>query len=158
MVRVTMRLCVIAAGNRMPKWVRAGWEEYHRRLPPHLSLDLIEISPAGRKDSGSAAVFEAAAMLKRAPAEGIRVALDRNGQRWSTAVLAGHLAAWQRDGGPVTLFIGGADGLDPSVIDTCQVRWSLGPLTLPHMLVRVILVEQLYRACTILAGHPYHRV
>ncbi|MEM1080716.1 MAG: 23S rRNA (pseudouridine(1915)-N(3))-methyltransferase RlmH, partial [Pseudomonadota bacterium] len=85
------------------------------------------------------------------------VALDSRGKAWSTAQLAQQLERWQMHGQPVHFLIGGANGLDDSILKLADQRWSLGPLTLPHMLVRVLLAEQLYRAWTITQGHPYHR-
>jgi len=155
-----VRLRVIAVGTKMPSWVAAGWHEYAKRLPTEFNLDLVEVGLGRRTRSqptDCAIASEGEAMLK-AIASGDRVvALEVRGKPWSTADLAVELAAWQNSGDNYSLLIGGPDGLAPA----CQARadrmWSLSPLTLPHPLVRVLLVEQLYRAWTINTGHPYHR-
>ncbi len=152
-----MDLVVAAVGTRMPGWVADGWHEYARRMPPHLKLELIEVPVAGKAGAGRESAIEAEHLLARVPGKALRVALEIGARPWSTETLSTRLDQWQLEGRPVWLFIGGADGLDPSLLQTCQERWSLGPATLPHMLVRVIVAEQLYRAWTILSGHPYHR-
>ena len=152
-----MDLVVAAVGTRMPAWIADGWQEYARRMPPHLKLDLIEVPVAGKAGAGRESTMEAERLLARMPGGALGVALEINARSWPTEKLAQRLEHWQLDGRPVCFFIGGADGLDRSVLETCSERWSLGPATLPHMLVRVIVAEQLYRASTILAGHPYHR-
>lgn len=152
-----MKLLVAAVGHRMPDWVQAGWSEYARRFPPHLSLELIEVAPAGRAGGGRASELEAERLRMRLPERACRVALQGERRAWSTEQLAERLAEWQQHGDPVCFFIGGADGLAPGLLEDCSLRWSLGPAVYPHMLVRVIVAEQLYRACTILSGHPYHR-
>lgn len=141
----------------MPGWIEAGWSQYASRFPPHLRLELVEVSPAGRSGAGRESAVEGQRLLARAPARAWRVALNGSRQGWSTEYLAERLAEWQIGGDPVWMFVGGADGLAPEVMATCRERWSLGPAVFPHMLVRVLVAEQLYRASTILSGHPYHR-
>jgi len=150
-------LAVAAIGTRMPGWIADGWHEYARRMPPHLNLELIEVPVAGKAGAGRESAVEAERLLARVPGSALRVALEIGARPWSTEKLSKRLDHWQHDGRPVWFFIGGADGLDRGLLDTCSERWSLGPATLPHMLVRVIVAEQLYRAWTILSGHPYHR-
>ncbi|MFP4208271.1 MAG: 23S rRNA (pseudouridine(1915)-N(3))-methyltransferase RlmH [Wenzhouxiangella sp.] len=153
-----MKLVVAAVGQRMPGWIEAGWAEYARRFPPHLSLDLIELPAAGRAGAdGRASELEGQRLLPRLPERAVAVALHGSRQAWSTETLAEHLAGWLQDGDPVWFLIGGADGLAPAVLERCRLRWSLGPAVYPHMLVRVIVAEQLYRASSLLSGHPYHR-
>lgn len=152
-----MDLVVAGVGTRMPGWVADGWQEYARRMPGHLALRLVEVPVAGKRGAGRESLLESERLLGRTP-EGARcVALDGNAPGWSTDKLAQRLDQWQMEGAPVWFLIGGADGLDPNALRTCSERWSLGPATLPHMLVRVVVAEQLYRAWTILSGHPYHR-
>lgn len=152
-----MDLVVACVGTRMPGWVAEGWREYARRLPPHLNLSLVEVPVAGKAAVGRESLVEAESLLARVPERARRIALHGNGQPWSTEQLAQKLGDWQHDGDPLCFFIGGANGLDPSLLQTCQTRWSFGPAVFPHMLVRVMVAEQLYRAWTILSGHPYHR-
>lgn len=152
-----MDLVLIAIGRRMPAWVAEGFEEYRRRLPPHLSLRLIELD-GGRGNSGiEIRRDEAARLTSKIPDGALTVALDGRGKPWSTADLSTRLERWQMDGRPVALLVGGSTGLDDAVLSSADQRWSLGPLTLPHMLVRVLLAEQLYRAWALSSGHPYHK-
>ncbi len=151
-----MELIVAAVGQRMPAWIAEGWESYRRRMPPHLSMRLIEIPSAARLAGRQATDRESEMLLAKTPAAH-RIALDPDAKGWSTARLARELEGWQQNGRPVCFYIGGATGLSDALITGCDQRWSLGPLTLPHMLVRVVVAEQLYRAWTILTNHPYHR-
>ena len=152
-----MDLVVAGVGTRMPAWVKEGWQEYARRLPPHLDLRLEEVPVAGKAGAGRESAVEAEKLLSRIPANARRIALHGEARPWSTEKLAKQLGDWQLDGDPVWFLIGGANGLDATVLKTCQARWSFGPAVFPHMLVRVMVAEQLYRAWTLLANHPYHR-
>lgn len=155
-----MRLHLLAAGTRQPAWINAGFEEYARRLPAECRLLLKEISlSAARKrgDSARAVAEEGARMLAAVPT-GVRiVALEVRGRVLTTESLTRQLQAWLRDGRDLALLIGGPDGLASECLARAELQWSLSPLTLPHGLVRVIVAEQLYRAWSILQGHPYHR-
>lgn len=156
-----MKLSVLAVGHRMPDWVTAGFEEYARRMPREMPLQLKELKPAQRSNAaGDTARWlqtEAERIDAAAPAGMLRVALDEHGRTFATRVLAEHLERWRGDGRDVAFIIGGADGLAPALKTGADLLWSLSPLTLPHGLVRVVLAEQLYRAASMLAGHPYHR-
>ncbi len=152
-----MDLVVAGVGTRMPAWVAEGWREYARRMPPHLSLELVEVPVAGKAGAGRESLLESERLLGKLPERARVVALEIAARPWSTEKLASGMGQWQLDGDPVWFLIGGAGGLDPCVLERAAERWSLGPATLPHMLVRVIVAEQLYRASTILSGHPYHR-
>lgn len=155
-----MKLSVLAVGHRMPAWVTAGFEEYARRMPREMPLQLKELKPAQRSSAGDTARWlqaEAERINAAAPAGLLRVALDEHGRTFPTRVLAEHLERWRGDGRDVAFIIGGADGLAPEIKKGAGLLWSLSPLTLPHGLVRVVLAEQLYRAASMLAGHPYHR-
>ena len=144
----------------MPGWIDTGYREYAKRLPPECSLGLHEISPGHRGKGGSPEVArreEGERMLAALP-RGVRViALDGRGRAWSTAELADTLASWLTDGRDLALLVGGPEGLADVCVERADGIWSLSPLTFPHPLVRVILAEQLYRAWSILQGHPYHR-
>ncbi len=154
-----MKLRVVALGHRMPDWVGAGWSDYARRLPPDFQLELVELKPEPRDRGRPVAQLLAAEAVRIAAAcRGARVvALDERGQAWTTRALAERLARWRDDGETVAFVVGSADGLAATVKDGAAAVVSLSALTLPHGLVRVILAEQLYRATSLLAGHPYHR-
>lgn len=155
----SMHLRVAAVGQRMPDWVSSAWTDYSRRLPPTLGLQLREIPVAHRgrnADIERLRKQESKALL--AAASGMRtVALEQKGSAWSTADLARRLERWMQEGQDICFLIGGPDGLGAECLDRVELKWSLGPLTLPHALVRVVLAEQLYRAWTVLQNHPYHR-
>lgn len=155
-----MQLLVAAVGQRMPNWVNEAWTEYARRMPPNLSLSLREISLAKRSknaDTKRLTAVESKALYEAMPVRSRVVALDVKGQAWSTGKLATRLEQWMGEGRDVGFMIGGPDGIDATTMQKADDRWSLGPLTLPHPLVRVVLAEQLYRAWTITQNHPYHR-
>jgi 23S rRNA (pseudouridine1915-N3)-methyltransferase len=153
-----MKLRIIAAGTRMPAWVNDGTLEYARRLPREYHLDIVEIPLASAKRGVTRALQEEGArMLAVLGARDRVVALAIEGQRLSTTELARRLDQWQQDGRDVAFLIGGPEGLASACLERAELRWSLSPLTFPHALVRVLLVEQLYRAWTVLRGHPYHR-
>jgi 23S rRNA (pseudouridine1915-N3)-methyltransferase len=155
-----MRIRVAAVGQRMPDWVSRGWGEYVRRLPPVLNFDLTEVPLARRTrntDIVRAVREEGEALLTAVP-DGARViTLDRRGGAWSTNDLACKLQDWMNEGQDVCLLVGGPDGLSPECLQRADASWSLGPLTLPHPLVRIVVAEQLYRAWTVISNHPYHR-
>ena len=155
-----MQLLVAAVGQRMPRWVNEAWTEYSRRMPPGLTLSLREINLAKRgknADTKRLTAVESAALYDAMPKRARIVALDVQGQAWSTEKLAANLEEWMGDGRAVGFMIGGPDGIAADIMQKADNRWSLGPLTLPHPLVRVVLAEQLYRAWTITQNHPYHR-
>lgn len=144
----------------MPGWVTDAWQDYARRMPRELNLELREIPLQKRGKNADLARLKRdegrALLAATAPGDQL-VALDGCGKPWSTEQLAGHLETWMGQGGNACFLIGGPDGHDPECLARAQQRWSLGALTLPHPLVRVVLAEQLYRAWTIINGHPYHR-
>ncbi|EQD67031.1 methyltransferase [mine drainage metagenome] len=154
-----MRAHLLSVGERMPGWLAQGFAEYQKRLAPWLPLQLREIRLSRGKALSPAQTraAEAEALLAALPREAWIIALDGRGTPWSSEQLAERMAAWRMGGRDVYLLIGGAEGLDDTVLERAHARWSLGPLTLPHMLVRVLVAEQLYRAASLLAGHPYHR-
>jgi len=155
-----MRMRVIAVGTRMPAWVRSACDDYLTRLGPELRVSLVEIEAAARTQTSAPAraiAAEAQRLLAALrPAEHV-VALDEHGSQLSTRELAGWLKSRMQEGQDVAFLIGGPDGLAPEVLGRSHFRWSLSRLTLPHAMVRVVLAEQLYRAHSILANHPYHR-
>jgi len=155
-----MKLWLLAVGQRMPRWVDEAYADYAKRLPSETPLLLKEIRAETRSSSLSAeAVMEREAQrIEAALLPGARmVALDEHGLRLTTAALAEQLQHWRQDGRDVALIVGGADGLAPRVKQRADTLLRLSDLTLPHGLVRVLLAEQLYRAHSLLSGHPYHR-
>ena len=154
-----MRLRILAVGQRMPAWVASGVETFTRRMPPQLPVELAEVPASRARRSGdSARAREEEGKRLLAAARGARlVALDEGGRGVTTAQLAARLDDWLMSGDDIAFLVGGADGLARGCRQRAEWVWSLSPLTFPHMLVRVILAEQLYRAWTVLRNHPYHR-
>jgi 23S rRNA (pseudouridine1915-N3)-methyltransferase len=155
-----LRVAIVSVGHRMPGWVQEGFHEYARRMPPEIRLELSELKPEERGPGRSvekAKAAEGARILGAIPDGATVIALDERGKAVTTQGLSTLLAGWMRDGSHPAFVIGGADGLDEAVKERADKLVSLSALTLPHALVRVVLAEQLYRAWTILAGHPYHR-
>ena len=151
-----MRAWLIAVGDRMPSWVSDGFGEYTKRLSRELPLSLTEVTAKSR-DPARVNAEECQALLGAIPKNAHVVALDGRGKAWSSEELAEQLGRWRMLGKDLAFLVGGADGLDKTVLDRADQRWSLGPLTLPHPVVRIVLAEQLYRATSLLSHHPYHR-
>ena len=151
---------VVAVGQRVPAWAQTAWDDYAKRFPPELKLELKAIKTEPRAGGKTAAQLMAAERqrIEAAIPKGTHtVVLDERGTALTTQALASRLGDWQGLGGDVALVIGGPDGLDPELRRSAQERVRLSDLTLPHAMVRVLLVEQLYRAWSVNAGHPYHR-
>lgn len=155
-----MQLTALAIGTRMPAWVEEGVATYTRRLPRHIALSFREL-PSVQRSAGSDVekqkAREGQSLLKALREPGLCIALDENGTSWTSVELAAQLENWLANHSQVNFMIGGADGLADSCIERADRVWSLSSLTLPHALVRVLLAEQIYRAWTVLQGHPYHR-
>ena len=155
-----MKIRLIAVGTKMPGWVTEGYQEYSKRLPADFQLELVELSPGHRgkgADTARAIRAEGDAMLAAIPKGDRVIALCVDGKNWSTERLAEQAADWRMEGVNISLLVGGPDGLDPRCTAQADQRWSLSALTLPHPLVRIVLAEQVYRAWTLLQGHPYHK-
>jgi 23S rRNA (pseudouridine1915-N3)-methyltransferase len=154
-----MRIRLLAVGTRMPRWVTLAFADYAARLGA-LKFTLVEIEPGTRAAQGRpgrAIATEGERLLGALrPAEYV-VALDERGQEYTTRELAAWLEGGLQDGRDLALLIGGPDGFAPEVLARADARWSLSRLTFPHALVRVLVAEQLYRAHSVLANHPYHR-
>ncbi len=155
-------LTLYAIGHRPPEWVSAGFADYARRLPPEWALALVEVKAEPRHtdsdaERNRARSREGERLRARIPAGQRLVLLDERGSPWSTADLAQQLARWRNEARPVALIIGGPDGLPPDWRRRADDLWQISPLTLPHALVRVVVAEAIYRAWTVLTGHPYHR-
>ena len=154
-----MRLLIVAVGQRLPDWAQSAWADYAKRFPAELKVELkaVKTEPRGSRSLPSLLAAERERIEAALP-KGCRVvALDERGTALSTVALADKLQAWQLDADDVALVIGGPDGLEPSFRQAAHERIRLSDLTLPHALVRVLLIEQLYRAWSINAKHPYHR-
>lgn len=157
-----MKLLVLAVGQRQPAWADAAWGDFAKRFPPEMRLELREIKAEPRSGGRTAAQcmaaeaqrLEAALAREHRPR---RVVLDEHGARLTTLRLADRVRAWRGDGRDCALLIGGPDGLDPALKQTADETLRLSDLTLPHAFVRVMLAEALYRAHSVLEGHPYHR-
>lgn len=144
----------------MPDWVEVGYADYAKRLPRDLTVEMVELPLAQRgknTDIAKAMEKEGEAMLATIGKGEVVIALEVKGKPWSTEQLAENLASWKMSGSNYCLLIGGPDGLSPACSSLASIKWSLSPLTLPHPLVRILVIEQLYRACTILQNHPYHK-
>lgn len=153
-----MRLVLVAVGKGMPDWVAAGFAAYRRRLPRQCALELREVASTRHPEDPQRGLREECEhLLSATPKNSQVIALDERGESWSSEALARHLSGWLGGGRPIAFLIGGAAGLDPECKTRADRVWSLSALTLPHMLVRVIVAEQLYRAWSILERHPYHR-
>ena len=155
-----MKIHLIAVGRKMPDWVEQGYREYAQRLPRECSLELREIAP-GRRGKGAdiprAIREEGERMLAALPGDALIVALDERGKELTTEQLSRELGEWLRGGRDVVLLVGGPDGLAADCRQRAERTWGLSRLTLPHPLVRVVVAEQIYRAWSLLKGHPYHR-
>lgn len=155
-----MKLNLLTLGHKMPDWVEQAFHFYNRRLPSHLQLNLLQLSAVSRRKQPTVEQLQAleAEQIKKAiKPEHFNLALDERGRELSTQEWAKQLAKWQMEGRDVNFIVGGADGLHQDIKQLADVRWSLSRLTFPHQLVRVIVVEQLYRAYSLLHKHPYHR-
>lgn len=155
-----MRIRIAAVGTRMPDWAQAAVEEYTRRMPAECRVELAPVAAAPRPKKPDTARIkrdEAVRLRAQIPDGALVVALDEGGRAWSTQQLAAGLEGWMADGRDVCMLIGGADGLEAELLGAADLRLSLSSLTLPHALARVLLVEALYRAWSVVAGHPYHR-
>lgn len=151
---------MIAVGTRMPGWVEAGFDEFARRMPREMPLELVEIKAEPRTTGKSVDAMQAAeaARIEAAlPSRCRRVILDEHGRDLTTVALAARLEVWREGGEDVALIIGGPDGLADSLKKSAQESIRLSSLTLPHALVRPLLAEAIYRAWSVTRNHPYHR-
>ena len=155
-----MKAKLIAVGERAPGWVTEGFGEYRKRLSHWLPLDLVEVEPGLRgkgRDAVRAMQDEGARVLAAIPKNAHAIMLDGRGKAYSSEQLAQRLEHWRGQGRDLAFLVGGPEGHAADVLARADEHWSLGPLTLPHMLVRLVLAEQLDRAAALLANHPYHR-
>ncbi|RUP26599.1 MAG: 23S rRNA (pseudouridine(1915)-N(3))-methyltransferase RlmH [Curvibacter sp.] len=154
-----MKLVIVAVGQRVPDWAQTAWDDYAKRFPPELKIELkaVKTEPRGSKTLETLLAAERERIEAAIPRGARVVALDERGTQLTTLALAAKLKGWQLESDDVALIIGGPDGLEPAFRQAAHERIRLSDLTLPHAMVRVLLVEQLYRAWSVNAGHPYHR-
>lgn len=158
-----MKLRLLAVGQKMPDWVQSGYDDYAKRLQPLLPVQLVPLAMAKRGKNDSASDIhkycqqEGQTILTARQPRELLIALEVGGRNLSTEKLADTLKLWMQDGQDVALAIGGPDGLSNEVRQQAEWHWSLSPLTLPHPIVRIIVIEQIYRAMSLINGHPYHR-
>jgi 23S rRNA (pseudouridine1915-N3)-methyltransferase len=154
-----VRLVIVAVGLRVPDWAQTAWDDYAKRFPHELRVELkaVKTEPRGSKTLETLYAAERSRIEAAIPKGARIVALDERGTTLTTVALAGKLKDWQLGGDDVALVIGGPDGLDPAFRKAAHERIRLSDLTLPHAFARVLLIEQLYRAWSINANHPYHR-
>ena len=154
-----MKLYVVAVGQRVPGWAQTAWDDYAKRFPPELKVELkaVKTEPRGSRALETILAAERVRIEAVIPKGSRIVALDERGASLTTVALAAKLRDWQLASDDVALVIGGPDGLDPAFRQSAHERIRLSDLTLPHAMVRVLLIEQLYRAWSINANHPYHR-
>ena len=153
-----MLLRIVAVGQKVPDWAQTAWDDYAKRFPPEIRVELkaVKTEPRGSKTLETLYAAERARIEAAIPKGARVVALDERGEALGTQALARRLTLWQEQG-DVALLIGGPDGLDPALREAAHERIRLSDLTLPHAFARVLLIEQLYRAWSINAKHPYHR-
>ncbi len=155
-----MKVHLIAVGKKIPEWINSGYAEFSKRMPPELQIDLIEITPSVRNKTTPTEknIKEEGKRIQSAiPANSRLIVLDEKGKNFGSIALSKKMESWLPMGQDIVLVIGGADGIDPKIKQQADEKWSLSSFTLPHALVRVVVAEQLYRAWSILKGHPYHR-
>jgi 23S rRNA (pseudouridine1915-N3)-methyltransferase len=154
-----MKLVIVAVGQRMPDWAQTAYDDYAKRFPPDCRVETrtVKTEPRGSKALDALLAAERSRIEAAVPKGARIVALDERGAALTTMALAQHLRQWQQGGDDVALVIGGPDGLDAGFKAAAHQRIRLSDMTLPHALARVLLIEQLYRAWSINANHPYHR-
>jgi 23S rRNA (pseudouridine1915-N3)-methyltransferase len=154
-----MKLGIVAVGQRMPDWAQTAYDDYAKRFPPELRVEIktVKTEPRGSKTLETLLAAERARIEAQIPRGTRMVVLDERGTHLTTKALAERLKFWQLEGDDVALVLGGPDGLEPAFRQAAHERIRLSDLTLPHALARVLLIEQLYRAWSVNANHPYHR-
>ena len=155
-----MQIQILAVGQKMPQWVETACSDYLKRMPREIDIQVCAIPLAQRKAKNSVENYrlqETTQIIKKLTPDSFNIALDERGKQWSSSEWSQQLEHWMQHYPRVNLVIGGPDGLDDKCRAACQQTTSLGRMTIPHALARVVLIEQLYRAWSILNSHPYHR-
>ena len=158
--RISLQLQILAVGQKMPNWVESACADYLKRMPRELKISVTNIALAQRNNGGSIEQFkrqEESHIMKKIPRGSFSIALDERGKQWTSTEWSKQLKYWMQEHPRVNLIIGGPDGLTDGCREVCAQTVALGAMTMPHALVRVVLIEQIYRAWTLLNGHPYHR-
>lgn len=168
-----MNIYIISIHHKVPSWINTGMQEYLKRIPKDFQLHFLPIAPIKKVNGTREQILELEREKiekainsisnktgntgKTSKKDGILISLDERGQAWDTKLLSQHLQNWQNYSQNIILLIGGSEGLSPQLIKQSHFCWSLSKLTFPHLFVQLIIVEQLYRAISLLKGHPYHR-
>lgn len=155
-----MKIRLLTITHKSPAWIQEGYTEYAKRLPASCALELVEIPAEKRTNNADLKRIterEGEKMLRAIKSDNLIIALDIKGKMWTTEQLAEQLINWQQGGRNIDLLIGGPEGLAPACLNKAEITWSLSPLTFPHILVKLILAEQIYRAYSLTQNHPYHR-
>ncbi len=150
-----MNIKLITIGDKPPQWLDEGIKTYQKRLNKSLNFELIGLKPI--KSGANIKTQEGELLLKASKNASLIIALDEHGKQLTSQQLSQQLSSWQYEAKNVCLLIGGVQGLSDACLNIAQQKWSLSKLTLPHMMARLMVVEQLYRAQSLLAGHPYHK-
>ena len=154
-----MKINLVVIGKKMPDWIQTGINHYQKQLPTQLNFNLIALEAQKRKGKNIAQIkeLEGELILKSVKDSHLVIAFDEHGKQHTTKVIAQNLSDWQQSGDTISLIIGGADGLSDAVKSHANLLWGLSNLTLPHSMARLLAVEQIYRAHSLLTNHPYHR-
>ncbi len=154
-----MKINLVVIGKKMPDWIQAGIYHYQKQLPTQLNFSLIALEAQKRKGKNIAQIkeLEGELILKVVKDSHLVIAFDEHGKQNTTKDIAQNLSNWQQSGDTISLIIGGADGLSDAVKSHANLLWGLSNLTLPHSMARLLAVEQIYRAHSLLTNHPYHR-
>ncbi len=154
-----MKINLIVIGKKMPDWIQTGINHYQKQLPAQLNFKLITLDAQKRKGKNITQIkeLEGELIIKATQDSSLVIAFDEHGKQHTTKIIAQHLGDWQQNGENVSLIIGGADGLSDGVKSHVNQLWGLSNLTLPHSMARLLAVEQIYRAHSLLINHPYHR-
>ncbi len=154
-----MRINLIAIGKKMPEWLNSGIHHYQKQLPSSYNFTLTSLEAQNRKTNNINKIktLEGNMLLEAAKGSTTLIAFDELGKQQSSRMIAKSIETWQLNGDNVALIIGGSDGLSSELKQQCHYIWGLSNLTITHSIARLLVIEQLYRAHTLLTNHPYHR-
>jgi 23S rRNA (pseudouridine1915-N3)-methyltransferase len=154
-----MKINLIAVGKKMPDWINLGINHYQKQLPSNYNFTLTSLEAQNRKTNNIDKIktLEGNILLEATKGSTTLIAFDELGKQQSSRMIANSIETWQLNGDNVALIIGGADGLSSELKQQCHYIWGLSNLTLAHSIARLLVIEQLYRAHTLLTNHPYHR-